>query len=298
MLYSVSPSEVDAYRACKRKHYYSFGFIHKGKTGIASQTHSASLQRGTDGHSILGDYYQMRIEGVDHHEATVKSIGAASKVVVERIASGDTLGRSTMSEAMNIVGNYFQHYGDEAGWWQPLAAEKEFRLQISDKAVMAFKPDAIFRNKKSGKITIVDHKFLYNPYRTEVLGIMPQLPKYAAALNRLGYKVEVAMYNILSTRKNVKKNAFMRPDKALKPNVLNGFWNEQVEATIEIAALKENPEQWSKAPRTASYFNCKNCPFLQLCIAELEGQQGINLMVETFYKPNDYRYDNVESSDD
>lgn len=299
-MYAISPSEADAYRSCKRRHWYGYGYLIKGQAdrGIRPQTHSDSLQRGTDGHQILGDYYQLRIGNVSHDESAQTAMNNAAIEYANRIAKGDIEGRATLSDAMEIVGRYFEHYGDEAGQWQPLAAEKEFRIQTSDRTLMAFKPDLIQRHRATGIMSIWDNKFLYNMYRQDVLPIMPQLTKYAEALNRLGFEVKEAQYNILSTRKNVKKNAFVRVPKPLNRNAANRYWQEHVQASIEIADLKDDPEKWADAPRSSSYFNCKNCAFLQLCIAELDGQQGIDLMVSTFYSVNDYRYSNVESSED
>lgn len=298
-MYAISPSEVDAYLNCKRKHWYGYGFKIKtgDQPGIRPVSHSANLQRGTDGHSILGDFYTMIKEGVSFKEATKQAMNVAAAELAVRIGKGDKLLQQTMSEAMDIVGRYFEYYGDESEHWEPLAIEREFRIQNSENTVMAFKPDGIFRDRSTGEISVWDHKLLWNHYKSHAVPIMPQLPKYAGALRALGYPINGAYYNVLSTRKNVKKNAFVRFPKPVKATAIKSFLDEQQRASIEIAKLKDDPERWSKALRTASYFNCEKCPFLTICIAELEQQEGVKLLAETFYMVNDYRYANVESSE-
>lgn len=294
MKHLISQSEVDAYLSCKRKHYYSFGMpIVDSDTGVEShgiqpKSHSVSLSRGIVGHAVLDTYYNSILAGDSHAMAVQNS----NNFLAEQIASADSpLDIQLLVEISEIVGRYFNHYEDEGRVYEPLAVEKEFRYEVSDTLVFPFKPDLVKRDRFTGEIILVDHKFVYNFYQERSLPIMPQTSKYVYALNALGYEVSSAEYNQISTRKN-SKTPFNRQPIPLKPTKMQNFWKEQIQAMEEIEALKEGSvEEWeAKALRTASAFNCTNCPFLDICVAELEETNGIDLLIDNFFMPNKYGY--------
>lgn len=285
-----SGSEVDQYFSCKRKHYYAFGEpMADGSRGMQAKTHSDSLRKGTLGHLFLSNYYDSIMAG---HPVTSSEEYAISVGIVN-LDPADTGGAQIFADTAAIFRNYISRYGEtDLKEWEPLAIEKEFRLEVGVNNTLAFKPDGIFREKATGKIYIWDHKFLYNFYQDRTLPIMPQMTRYAAALRHLGYQIHGAMYNMLSTRPNVKTKPFERLVKPLNGAAMDRFWNEMIIASQEIRDIKAgDPVAWKdNAPRTASDFNCKNCPFLDVCIADLEDRPGRHLMVKTFYEPNSYGY--------
>src|SRR4051794_9002941 len=59
----VSPSEADAYLACQRKHYYSFGEC------LALKSKGQAISRGILGHLWLATFYENIQQGVDRDTA-------------------------------------------------------------------------------------------------------------------------------------------------------------------------------------------------------------------------------------
>jgi hypothetical protein len=84
----------------------------------------------------------------------------------------------------------------------------------------------------------------------------------------------------------------MNCDIELNPMKMRQFMREQIMVMQRIKTKKEmDPEDWrSSIVRTASSFNCKNCSFLPLCTADLEGAPGRSLAISSFYRPNTYGY--------
>lgn len=289
MKHLISQSEVDAYLTCKRKHYYSFGIevIDRNGTvshGIQPKEHSVNLTRGIIGHETLDIYYGTLMEGGSHAHGVKQAMNHLTNLL-------DTEQINPILDLIGIVDAYFDAHEHEADMYRPLAVEHEFRYDVSDELVFPFKPDLIMRDKKTGEVILVDHKFVYNFYQERSLRIMPQTSKYVYALRAQGLPVDSAVYNQISTRKN-SKQPFSRVDVPLKQAKMNRFWQEQVEAMEEIVAIKQQSQgEWrAKAKRTASAFNCTNCPFLDICVAELEEQPGIDLMITNFFSPNKYGY--------
>jgi hypothetical protein len=282
-----------------RKHYYAFGEpCADGSHGIQPVTHSDSLRKGTIGHSILGNYYINMMNGYSVDQSYERAFLATQQEFIG--TSPDLEAAGLMAEATIITRNYINRYGQiDADDWEPLAIEREFEvpLNVYDlDLTFVFKPDGIFRQKKTGKVWIWDHKFLYNFYQESTLAIQPQMTRYAMGLKRLGYDVHGALYNMLSTRPNVKTNPFARLEKPLSEVAMKRYWDEMIQSARGIQELKAMPNKfWEEgARRTASDFNCKHCPFLDLCSSDLEERPGRKLLVENFYEPNTYGYGKEE----
>jgi hypothetical protein len=124
--------------------------------------------------------------------------------------------------------------------------------------------------------------------------------RYAKALHKLGFEVDGYMYNMLSTDKRARpENRFHRVIKnfdAATLRKMDRFWNELTSVQQTILSYKSMPrEVWDDSVRrNASSFSCTNCPFLELCTAELEQQPGTDLMVSAFFESNKYGYGREE----
>lgn len=284
----VSQSEADSYLSCTQKHYYAFGEPNSaGSRGIAPKEHGEALTRGTVGHEGLSVYYNSRIQGASHEDA--------KRAAIIAVSSYDTSQTEIKAEVVRILGAYFDFYGDEMKQLKPLAIEREFRYPIPDSGIIfPFKPDAIMQDTSTGKVYVWDHKLIYNYYPERVYPLMPQMQKYALALQRLGFRVDGYLYNMLSTRKNAKE-PFRRVPLPLKPTA-EKYMEDQIRISKLIIHMKSLPNDvWaSLVIRNASSFSCSKCPFLDICAIDHEEKPGRKLHVETFYEPNTYRYEGKE----
>lgn len=286
MTFLISQSEVDSFLACERKHYYAFG------EKLQPRQIGEGLMRGIIGHEILATYYsQFIIPGPIAIEVSPKNGTSVAEKIIRSGINENPSSLSMLLELQTLLQNYFEHYEDELDGWEILVVEQEFKL-----GDFPFKPDLIKRHRSTGKVIVVDHKFLYNFYSDIALEIMPQLAKYVGALRRLGYVVHGAEYNMLRHRKNAKER-FRRVSTNLTDKKVETFLHEQDKAMALIAGYRKLPlNEWeSKIFRTASYFNCQHCSFLPLCTTDLNGYAGRDLLVRTSYEPNSYGYsDDIE----
>lgn len=280
-----SQSECDAFANCEQKHYYSFGEPTALGRGIEPVKHGEGLAKGLLGHAALQKYYELRLEGDEHKNAAE----IALMELMKEQANPDFA--EYVMTLVPLLSQYFVIYENDFDEWEPLAIEKEFRLQVSEELIFPFRVDGIFRHRASGKIYVWDHKFLYNYYQPRSLKIMPQLPKYVYSLRNLGFNIEDGMYNMISTRPNSRepvRRAFPKITEAKA----RAFFREQIMIMQRIHEKKQlTDEEWRKSiVRTASSFNCTNCMFLDLCTSDLEGLPGRKLMLDTFFRPNSYGY--------
>lgn len=292
-----SQSEADAYLSCEMKHYYAFGEpVPDGSRGIQPKVHGESLTKGNIGHELMANYYGGLRDGLSVRNAMEQALAEHYE---QMLANPEQM--SYYNEITAIFTNYVARYSDEMSEWEVLAIEREFRYDIPELPGLffGFKPDAIMRERSTGKVYIWDHKFVYNWYQPKVLGIMPQMAKYYKALQLLGYKVEDGIYNQCSTRKN-SKDPFRRVPTEIKQAKADQFWAEQLEAMRRIEYLKTqiSNEEWrAQSLRTASAFNCNHCPFLELCTFDVSGANGRKLLLRQNFEPNTYGYGKDDDGD-
>lgn len=287
----ISQSEVDQFLSCRRKHWYAFGEPNsEGGHGIQPNAYSDSLTRGTIGHELLANFYEGLKSGSSLADSQANAINLHLQEANENFERMELY-----SQTLNLFTQYVGHYMEELPFIKPLAIEQEFRFEIPNSdLIFPFKPDIIWQDTRSGKVYLVDNKFLYNFYAPRVLGMMPQMPKYATALRAMGYRIDFMMYNILSTRKNVKEpfKRIMIPDNE---SANTQFMSDQVNVMESIRQEKLKWEATGKPTpaaeiRTASSFNCGHCPFLDLCTADLQNHAGRDKYLAAEFSPNSYRY--------
>ncbi len=280
----TSQSEVDQFLSCSRKHYYAFG------EKLQPKRRGTGLERGLLGHQVLEAFYSRFVRtptAVGLRSASVEDIHQSMEVLYtpENLSNPELL-----LELRILLEDYFALYEGELNEWEILAVEKEFRLDS-----FPFKPDMIKRHRSTGKVYVVDHKFLYNFYSDSAIDIMPQLAKYVGALREIGFHVDGAEYNMLRHRKNAKEK-FKRVIVDITPEKIRTFLHEQRRVAKQIEELRQLPlQEWrERVYRTASSFNCQHCSFLPLCTTDLNGYAGRDLLIRTSYEPNTYGYVDFE----
>lgn len=300
----LSHSEIDQFLTCERKHFYAFGVLnHDGSQGLESRHLSDGLYRGTLGHAALEAFYKLLAE---------RQKGATVMLTDQDMADAQDAARAVLNTEfvqqperaelilglMQIIEAYFGYYydADKHGYWY-VAVEMEFRTTTN----YAFKPDLIRQVIKTGKYEVVDHKFLANLYGPDEIGIQPQLAKYVGWLRDLGYEVHDGLYNLINNRV-LKTKPYVADSKTMR-RVPLGLTEHRITRTMlendriafKIRDFKEGSlEVWAHSVnRTANSFNCKNCPFLALCVADLNGEDT-SVMRQYEFQPNTYGYDKEE----
>lgn len=283
----ISHSEVDQFLSCERKHYYGFG------RRLQRKTASTSLRRGTMGHQILDIYYQAIKDGFTTEQARQSGMERFVHFIQE-----PDVDVSLLADLQDLLTRYFDYAPTLDAGYKVLYVEQEFRLPLTENIEYPYKPDLIMEHTATGKIKVIDHKFIYNFYNIDDMRISPQLPKYMGALRANGIKVTDGVYNMLRWRK-VKDQSpeanFKRESVPINNTRIAITFQEQISAMTRIAAVKALPlSEWqSHVLRTASSFNCSHCSFLDLCTTELAGEDSSLIQAHDF-EPNKYGYDLVK----
>lgn len=274
---TVSHSEVEAYITCERKWYYAYYL------GIERIKHSEAMDLGNLGHEALQVLYAALKAGESYTEAT--------RIAKEHILSALTAENGKMIQTLGRIFDFHLRVKPFAGF-EVLALEKEYVLKIDDNVSYPFVIDAIFRDP-AGKIAVVDNKFVYDFYQPSVIQILPQIPKYIAALRALGKPANYGIYHFLRYR-NMKDPA---PEQIVQTinmiitdeRVVNTF-REQLMLTERVLRHKSLPQEEAsqQAARIGNGMVCKTCSFNSICSAELSGFNA-ELVKRTEYKPRERR---------
>ena len=304
---TISHSEVDQFLACERRHYYGFGIPNsEGGQGLEPKFLSDGLYRGTVGHGALEEYYKhlapISINGVPDDEDFDEAVDLAMNSVMAVIAAlpDDEYRQSRSDMLLNlmvVLNKYFEYYREEDKNYQFLAVETEFRTVVSDEIDFPFKPDLIRRHRHTGRVEVVDHKFLANLYTSQEIAIQPQLAKYTGSLRNLGYEVDDAVYDlichrVLKTKPYDASTSCKRLSLGLTQSRIARSMKEQDAVVATIAKYKDGTvEDWeANVKRSANSYNCKHCSFLGICISELNGED-ISVPVHYNFNANTYGYD-------
>lgn len=286
---TVSHSEVESWLLCERRHYYGYGLE------LQRRRESDSLTRGILGHAMMEHYLSQFIVGAPAvADTTALSTLDLSPVVAsspQAISTASWLIEQMTPENVTLIKELAELFAaflevDPLKDFEILAVEKEFVIELTDEVSMGFVVDFIARDPQ-GKIVVGDNKFVYDFLLDDNIDILPQIPKYMAALRAMNLPVDYAMY--LMFRYRNKKNAVpsdkvrMREFEVSDARIIRTI-TEQVETAEEILERKRLPleVQSHKAKRVANNMVCRSCSFKRLCIAELHGHNA-QLIADTEY---------------
>lgn len=287
----ISQSEVDAFLTCRRRHYYAH--IEK----IKPKKFSEALTRGTIGHEILEAYYRH----LKDHQGDFDGAEKAARKKMDEFVDIDNL--KIIQELAVLLNPWFPWAKQTQQDWIVLEVEEEKRLPVpGTDLTFPFKMDLLIQDRKTGRIFMVDHKFVRDFYHDDLISVLPQMAKYIGALRRLGVQVHDGMYQMIRTRplkdKPITDKMRLQPMN-LKDSKVDHYIREQFSAMIQIqqatTAVPQDVWRDKYALRSANQFNCRNCPFLDLCGLDLiNGNRDLH--IATFYEPNDYGYEDLDES--
>jgi len=249
---------------------------------------------GSLGHEILDQYFKKLME-----EPDLDGKAFVNNILMNLMIAGDT-----DQEIINILQRCFAAFFNmnpfEGG--QVLGIEKEFVLPISPTLYYPFVVDFIYR-RKDGCIIVVDHKFTANFYKPWDLDLLPQIPKYLAAIRELGLPADGGEYSVFRTGFS-KKSAEDEDVYKLQPAVISDkrietTHREQITAAQEIQQRKALPliDQDLLAVRTANKMVCNSCSFKSICVSDLNGHDR-GLLMRSEYRQKEERVFTVESGEE
>lgn len=281
---TVSHSEVESYLRCERQHYYGYGLE------IERISESDSLHRGKLGHSCLEAFFNALKDGKDFDTAKQLAFLRAT----EEIGRAPGL----VNEVVDCLTWFFEGYPFHG--WTILAVEIELVLSVTDELQMPFIVDLVAKDIY-GDVWVIDHKFMYDFITDRDAELMPQLPKYVAALRVLGYQVDKTAYSVLRYR-SLKTPTVDSKYKFIPTNITDERLKQTITEQLKVSARiierkKESLAEWSAdAMRTANKMVCNNCSFRSLCVAELNDYQP-QLILDSDYKKKERReFKEIEAS--
>lgn len=271
---TVSNSEVSTFTQCQRKHYYAHILNLEPKvTGL-------SLSRGIIGHEALAAYYE-----------NDRNPKAAHSVITKYLNDSNADGTMLM-ELKVLLNRYFEYYGNED--FETLAVEKVYEVPVNDDYLYGMRLD-LLKRLKDGRIVVVDHKFVYDFYTQDVVDMNAQLPKYIGTVRFNGIRADMGELNQVRYRMkksgNTDEELFKRTPVTPTNHAIRETMREQFKVSERILERRALPpdERSSESVRTMNQMTCKNCSFLPLCLAELNGTDITNLIAQD-YQPNSYGY--------
>jgi CRISPR/Cas system-associated exonuclease Cas4 (RecB family) len=275
---TVSHSEVEQYLRCNRAHYYSYGL------GITSRHTGDALKRGTAGHKIV--------------EAGVNAYAAGDKMwdAMQAEYQRQIMVDPELITLIDDVIKPLRYFADE---WFPaqefvvISVEKEMVLPISDELEMPFVTDYALQDRW-GSVRVFDAKFQYDFFSAKHLAMLPQLPKYAGAMQLLGVPVNGVGYlqfRYRGRKDDTGADRFRVTNLPITSARIQQTFKEQVMVADRIQEVKQQDlYTWSQnAPRVFNNKVCESCQFFSLCSTELNEPEKTQSVLDMDYVKRERR---------
>lgn len=279
----ISNSEASTWLSCRAKYRYQF------LLNLEPIKQKEVLSRGIIGHEALAIYYRAIKLGQDHDVAVRNARDYLASFFSTTEYSTDLL-----YDLDRILVGYFNHVKFELSDldnWDILMVEEQLDIPISEDFHVPMTLDLLVRDKTTGDIILIDHKFFYDFPTQDDLALNAQLPKYVAILRYNGYNVTKAMINCIRYRKlkNPDSSDLFRRD-VIKPSdaKLRNALSQHIMASQEILEYREMTEEGQKAKSlpVLNKMMCKGCQYANLCITEYDGGD-VNFLMQVDYKSNE-----------
>jgi hypothetical protein len=284
----VSTSEVATYLTCKRRWMYA----HHPSYGLEPRSLGVALTRGFVGHQALEIYYKALMNSESYEDAEKAAIDFVISKSLNALTMSDGEKTKMFAELGNLLKAYFLHTRGFLNDYEIVGVEKLVIVPLPQSEIeFAGRIDLVLRIRngpKAGYVIPEDHKFTYDFWSKSEVKMHPQLPNYDWALREMGYRVLEGRMNFLRYRENAVEK-FAKDPKPTTKVIRENFIRDHLFAAEEITALKMLPDVSETVTRSASRFNCRYCPFIDLCYTELQGLDSSG-MKEGLYRPNSYGY--------
>lgn len=295
----VSYSELDAFRQCPLKHFLSYN----QRWTLPEREDDHPLTKGTLWHEVMDAHYTTFLEaGPDRNQHTL--VDAERRV--RALLFGD---RGDQTELQSLVWwmyrGYVERYGTDPDW-EILGVEVKFQRRLRDprtgqpsRYLLKGKLDLVVRDKRTGKIWIIDHKSGANLPAEADLDIDDQFGLYGWLLKDAGIDVLGTIHNAARTTQNkgdlatdeelaankslkrqtldqrMKRTFMNRTDEELQ-SIAKDAWAVAVNAYPEASGGRRLPLYSSPDPRTCQY----RCDYLEPHLAARKGRHLLDVMAE------------------
>lgn len=281
---NISNSEVTTFLSCKRQ--YDFAFIDE----LTPLKTADPLARGTGFHYAMELYWNARIAGKSHDDAYYD---AELKGFAE-LPEGWSL---DMLMAAQFLWRRYMNFHNGFPGWKPIGTEVKLTVVLTPSLSMSIKYDFYYFDETKNKFILLDWKLSYDFWKDEDHELNGQMPKYIAALQRNGFKVDEGCLAEIRTRslgkdksadpKNLWRFTRYNPSTAKKRAVLQ----QHISAAMQIEkhrALPPEERKLESIPVLNKFGACKYCNFTSLCTSMLEGKQDLSVDIRVGFKHNDY----------
>lgn len=278
-IYPISHSMADTYNACKKRFEYSH--IDKLMPGTLPE----ALARGIYAHNLMEIYFTCIKEGKTNEEAYLVTLNNAMD------------DPKYYTKIWSRIDHFLTNIYPTLGWKTIIAIERTYRVNVADQYEFPFTVDLVVATEDND-IVAVDFKFGADAYDEDTLKLFPQLPKYVGGLNILQQQNNLdhvaptkAMYVFIRSRTNMTD-----PEKFVKIESVNvnryRIYNSFKEQSMTAEAILTHKASDKPYPRTFNN-NCKYCPFIELCTAEMNGKDAeeIQTMKDVLFTKNTYGYE-------
>lgn len=193
----ISFSELDSGRQCPHKHQLGYK-----ERWTQAKDETSAAGRGTMWHQILDSHYTALMHGGGRREV--------DQAVAERIQGFRSVGKDpdVIDLLMWMYEGYLEKWGlDEE--WQILKVEYKTVVPLRDargrlsKFDLKMVIDLVVRDRRTGKVWIIDHKSHANLPKEKELELHDQFGLYTWGLGKLGHNVFGCIYNTARTKRNI-----------------------------------------------------------------------------------------------
>lgn len=287
----ISNTEVDTFLRCQRKHLYQF------LMELVPKTVSRSLNTGIIGHEVLAIYYQAVKDGSSKQDAYLKAMQHLSQYL-----------KDTDIAIVAKVQGLFERYLEVdtiPETCEILAVEQDYYIPMKGTPfAYGMRLDLLVKShvgRSAGSIKLVDHKFTYDFYSQDDIALGAQIPKYIGTLRYNDIDVDEGSLNQFRTRfeahllgNKTNEDLFRRDPSPVTPDRIRNSLMQQIKTAERIMERRGLPPQLqaSEAIPVLNKMTCKSCPFVHVCVADLNGEDT-SLMLHQDFQKSTYGYNKV-----
>lgn len=259
----ISNSEASVWLSCQRQYYYKYTL------GLYPKNYTEPLTRGVIGHDALAVFYETLQQGHSRHEAGLLMRQALFSYT-DRVTEEE---QAIIFDLDILLAQYVANTDDSD--WEIVAVEREADLPLTDRYNYVLRFDLLVRIRSTGKLALVDHKFVYNFWTADEMAMSPQFPKYMATLRANGVEVDHCILNEIRHRKLKSGiHEFRRTRITPSRDKMRNGLKEQIAVSEGIANFRELSTVAAfetSIPVRQSYGACKYCMVKALCLSEFDG---------------------------